>query len=388
MSGSIRQRGPRSWQVRVSAGKDPATGRYRYVAREVAGTKRDAQAVAAELASEVAKGGHRHSGKATVTELLELWLEHITAQGRAPATLASYRSSIDSRIKPALGRVRIDRLSGSDLDAFYTALLKRGLNPLSVRKCHAILSAALRQALRWGWIDRSPIERSPPPSPRHREIAIPTPQEIRALLTECDRSNPDLGSIIYVAATTGLRRAELCGLRWEDVDFEKATVTVRRSISDAASVVEVKDTKTHAARRIAVDSSTVLVLERHRELAKQRATVAIGTDVKQNAYVWSQVLDASVPYRPDRLTGNFITLRDRLGLGHITFHSLRHFAATTLAAQGVGIRTIAGRLGHVDPNLTLSTYAHFLDVADREAATAMEKLAPLISPGTSTAEHG
>ncbi len=90
-----------------------------------------------------------------------------------------------------------------------------------------------------------------------------------------------------------------------------------------------------------------------------------------SAYVWSQELDASVPYRLDRVTGAFRTLRDRLDLRHVTFHSLRHFTATTLAADGVSIRTIAGRLGHANPGITLRTYAHFLDATDREAADAL-----------------
>jgi len=90
-----------------------------------------------------------------------------------------------------------------------------------------------------------------------------------------------------------------------------------------------------------------------------------------SAYVWSQDLAAAAPYRPDRVTGGFRSLTHRLGLAHVTFHSLRHFSATALAGQGVGVRTIAGRLGHANPSLTLRTYAHFLDVADREAAAAI-----------------
>jgi hypothetical protein len=89
------------------------------------------------------------------------------------------------------------------------------------------------------------------------------------------------------------------------------------------------------------------------------------------AYVWSQTLDASEPYRPDRVTGIFRNLTDRLDMPHITFHTLRHFAATTLAGTGVSVRTIAGRLGHTNPNLTLRTYAHFLEAADRDAALAI-----------------
>jgi integrase len=159
-----------------------------------------------------------------------------------------------------------------------------------------------------------------------------------------------------------------------DIDFENATMVVARSISDTPGHVVVKDTKTHAARRMALDPMTVEVLRGHRETVNQRANAA-GVTVASTGFIWSQSVDASEPYRPIRVSGTFRGVRDRLGLTNVTFHGLRHFSATALAGQGVGIRTIAGRLGHANPNLTLRTYAHFLEVADREAAAAMGQLA-------------
>ena len=199
-----------------------------------------------------------------------------------------------------------------------------------------------------------------------------------------------LTSLIYAAATTGARRGELCGLRWTDVDFETATLTISRSISDAGRMVAVKDTKTHQARRMALDTGTIAVLRRHKDWAEERATFA-GLALSPTSYVWSQAFDCSEPYRPDRVTGSFWSLRDRLALRHLTFHALRHFSATTLAAHGVGVRTIAGRLGHANPGITLRTYAHFLDVADREAATllgeAMGSLYPASAKRSSAASN-
>jgi len=162
------------------------------------------------------------------------------------------------------------------------------------------------------------------------------------------------------------------GCAWGDVDLDLETLTIARSISDAGKVVAVKDTKTHRARRIALDGSTVDVLRQHRKLMEERAEVTV-TKLGPSSYVWSQDLDASAPYRPDRVSGAFVWLRDKLGLPHVTFQALRHFSATTLAGQGLGVRTIAGRLGHTNPGITFRTYAHFLDTADREAAAAMGK---------------
>jgi integrase len=314
-------------------------------------------------------------------------MTHIEAHGRAPSTLARYRSAIRANIVPALGNLRIDRLGPAQLDLYYASLAKSGLSPLTVRKSHAMLSAALNQAFKWGWIDRNPAERASPPGIRQKEIVPPTAEEIRRLLDACEQSNPDLGSLIYMALTTACRRGELCGLRWSDVDLDKATLVVARSISDASGDVVVKGTKTHQTRRIALDPSTVEVLRRQLGRADGRAQLA-GVGLGPASYVWSQDLDGSTPDRPDRVTAAFVGLRNRLGLRHLTFHALRHFAATTLASSGLGVRTIAGRLGHANPSVTLRTYAHFLDVADREAATPLGAVVaalasrPAIEPST------
>jgi integrase len=259
-------------------------------------------------------------------------LDHIEMQGRAPTTLVRYRSAISTNIKPRLGRIAINKLGPADLDRFYGQLTRAGLGPLSVRKSHAILSAAFNQAVRWGWIDANPASRSSPPSIQAQEVRPPEFDELKLLLAAFANEHQDLGSLIYLAASTGARRGELCGLRWSDIDLDSATLTIARSISDADKEVTVKETKTRHARRIALDPSSVSVLREHLDRVETQATAA-GVTLVPAAYVWSQEADAASPYRPDRVTGNFRTLRDQLGLQHITFHSLRHFTATTLGRE-------------------------------------------------------
>jgi integrase len=157
------------------------------------------------------------------------------------------------------------------------------------------------------------------------------------------------------------------------VDLDASTLMVRRSITDTSGGVLEKDTKTHRARRLALDPSTVAVLKVHRLRMASRAGMG-GVDLAADAFVWSQSLDSSVPYRPNRVTDAFRNLRNRLGLNGLDFHHLRHFSATTLAGAGIDVRTIAGRLGHANPAITLRTYAHFLEAADRQAAEVMGRL--------------
>jgi integrase len=305
---------------------------------------------------------------------LERWLEHLRAVGRTSKTIDGYRSLVRSRLTPALGAKERRTLTPADLDRFYRALLAAKLSPTYVRHCHAAMSTALRQAVKWGWIDRSPAERATPPPVPHREVCPPTAEQIGQLLEELERLNHDLASMVYVAATTGCRRGELCGLRRSDIDLEEGTVVVRRSISDTSRGVAEKDPKTHRSRRIALDPSTVAVLRSQEIRMTARADLA-GVELWSDPFVWSQDLACREPYRPGRVTDTFRTLRNRLGMEDLDFHHLRHFAATTLAGAGVDVRTIAGRLGHANPAITLRTYAHFLEATDRQAADVMGKLA-------------
>lgn len=215
-------------------------------------------------------------------------MAHIEAQGRAATTMARYRSAISANINPRLGPLAINKVGPADLDRFYGQLAKTGLTPLSIRKSHSILSAAFKQAVKWGWVDLNPVLRASPPSIRGGEIRPPTRAELQQLLEACANSHEDLASLIFVAATSGARRGELCGLRWSDVDLDSATMTIARSISDAGRAVTVKDTKTHQARRIALDAATVEVLQSHRCRVTDRAAKA-GVEIAPCAYVWSHV---------------------------------------------------------------------------------------------------
>jgi integrase len=142
---------------------------------------------------------------------------------------------------------------------------------------------------------------------------------------------------------------------------------IRRAVSDLPGRVEVRSTKTGLIRRMALDEATSAVLEAQRDLAVQRCA-AVGAALNPEAYVWSQEPDYSEPMRPGRITSWFAELRDELGMTGMRFHHLRHFAATIMLAGGVDVRTVAGRLGHARPTLTLQTYAHVMEATDRRAA--------------------
>jgi integrase len=367
----IRERAPGVWEVTAATGRDPRTGRYGQISRTVRGTKRAANQAAAELLTEVA---NRSAGspEGSVGHLLDAFLDHANTRGLAPKTLLGYEL-LAKQAKADFGSVDLRKLTAARLDSYYRGLIRRGLSARTVGHHHAFLRSALRQGVRWRWIARSPADTASPPRAPSAEPEVPSIAQVRRLLTEAETYNPDLTSMLWVAATTGMRRGELCGLRWPDIDFASGTLTVRTSISDLPGRVEVRPTRSRRVRRIAIDPGTVAVLDRQRHAANDRCR-AFGAHLDDDAYVWSQDPDHGSPWRPDRVTHAFERVRERAGLSDIRFHHLRHFAATMMLSGDVDVRTAAGRLGHADSSVTLRTYAHVLEQRDREAAAVLGAL--------------
>jgi len=360
----MRELSPKRWELRVYAGRDPLTGRRRYLSRVVRGTRREAESTLARLVSSTEDQGPVPAD-VTVRQLLVAWLE-TCGDDLSPTTVREYRRMIETRIDPGLGDVVVRKLQPAQVDRLYTALrTQAGLSPGTVRKVHAILHRAFAQAVRWGWVQQNVISRTSPPRQVKTEHTPPDPEQVAELIEQAWSSDPAFGLFLHLAAVTGARRGELCGLRWTDIDFEDRSLVIRRSVIDVRGV-EVKDTKTHAARRLAIDPATLELLLERRKAAEETAA-AFDVALDPHAYLFSFDPTCARPVRPDGMTNRFVTLANRTG-ADVRLHDLRHFAATRLLAAGVPVRTVSGRLGHADASMTLNVYAHFVATSDRQAA--------------------
>lgn len=374
MRGHIRQRGD-AWELRAYVGRDPVTGRKKYLTRTFRGGKRAAEGALSKFVVEVGGGGHA-SRDATVSDLIKQWLQ-LASPELSPTTARGYRWIVDTYIVPTLGTVPLARLRPAQLDAFYAHLRDKGgargrpLAPATVRQVHAILRRALGQAVRWGWLATNPAMQATPPRIRRPEVAPPEPADVLQLIDAADAEDPDLAAFLRTSVTTGARRGELCALRWRDLDLKARTVTISHNLVEGSEgrLVE-KDTKTHAARRIALDAATAEVLQIHRQRMDERARIC-GSAVGDDAYVFTRSVNGAEPWVPNEVTKVFIGLRNKVGLKNVRLHDLRHFAATRLLAAGVPVRTVSGRLGHANAATTLGVYAHFVEASDREAADAL-----------------
>ena len=175
-----------------------------------------------------------------------------------------------------------------------------------------------------------------------------------------------------LSAATGARRSELLALRWDDLDLVRGVVTISRGVVNGPDGLVEKDTKTHQARRVTLDSATLAVLAAHREAAVQRARMAQVAPLS-GALLFSRDGLGEEPWYPDSITRRFHRLCGA-GLEGVRLHDLRHYVATQLLAAGVDVRTVAGRLGHRNAATTLNVYAHFLPEADRRAADVLADL--------------
>jgi integrase len=290
-----------------------------------------------------------------------------------------YRAILDRRIIPKWGDTPLRKVRAVDLDRWYGELRSRGgprSTPLAantVMRVHAVLHRALGQGVRWGWLTTNPADHATPGRPKRNEIAPPSPDAVVMLIEKAGTVNPALPVFLRLAAGTGARRGELCALRWENVDFEGRQLVIDRALVEIGGDVIEKDTKTHAARRVGLDTGTLEMLRAHRAEREDLAR-ACGATVLPDSFLFSHEVDGSEPWRPGYVTTAFTRIRDELGLGTVRLHDLRHFTATRLLAAGKDIRTVSGRLGHANAATTLGVYAHFLQASDHDAADAIGAL--------------
>jgi integrase len=378
------------WELIVYVGRDPLTGRKRQRSQTVRGGRRDAERALAKLIGDVYEGRIAVGAPAaTVDELFERWLD-LAADDLSPSTLREHRRIVRTRISPALGRVPITKLTSARLDAFYRALGRDGrLSPGSIARTHAVLRRALHQAVKWGWITTNPATNATPPPVRRRQRKLLVLTDLQQILDEAARAGAGFALFFRLSATTGMRRGEVCALQWSDLDVETGTLTISRAVVSVPDGTIVKDTKTHAVRRLVLDEETMAQLvgyQQDRDTQLRRLGLP---PLSLESFVFSSDPLGTQPWHPDTTTHAFRRLSRKVGLTGVRLHDLRHLHATQLLAAGVPVRTVSGRLGHAQTSTTLNVYAHALAASDREAALTFSRLMKRTEPTSSpTPETG
>jgi integrase len=365
---------PGVWRLRVYVGDDPTSGNPRQLSRTVRGGARAADGELARFVTEVVRGEVPMGADQTLGDFLDSWLEFIEPH-RSPTTIRGYRDKV-RRWKSAAGSKRVSKLTAEDLDRTYARWIEDGAAPTTVRHCHRVLAAALRQAQRWGLITRCVTDMARPPAGTHRPAPDFDPSVWRAVMLDLGEREPVTAMAVLLAGVTGARRGELCGLRWSDIDRGRGQWAISRSIRHGLVKTElvVAPTKTGAARRVSLDARTLELLAEYRRQTEEWA-VSAGVDVSPDGYILTLDPRGLTPLKPDTVTAGFTRSARRVGV-RLRFHDLRHMSASLLIAAGTDVLTVAGRLGHADPSTTLRIYAHAFEARDRQAAEVMGALLP------------
>ncbi|HWH33848.1 MAG TPA: site-specific integrase [Acidimicrobiales bacterium] len=364
----MRERGPGRWQLRAYEGVDPITGKDRYRTRAFQGTKRQAQSALAALVTEVDAGVVAPSAK-TVATLLEEWLAHIEHLGRSPSTLYGYGRLV-AQLPDGFKALPLKKVTPKVVDDLYRFLGQtKSRSPATVLRFHTVLRAAFAQAVRWGWIERNPIDRVTPPRVHRHEIEPPPIEDVLRVLKRATASrNPENALVFRLLAATGCRRGEACALQWHDVDFasEPVQVLIRRAVLEIEKKLIVQGTKTHAVRNVGLDEETSRLLREHRDRAVERGTAA-GVPPRPTDFVFERAPGSGEPLPPDRIGQAWYRLCRELGV-KARLHDLRHLQASLLLDAGEAVTTVAARLGHRDTSTTLKVYGHLMPGADTRAA--------------------
>ncbi len=361
MRGTIRRRGKHSWQIAVSAGFDPKTGRRIRIWRTVRGTRKDAERELARLLHEAAHGTLVDPGRATVEEWLRTWLD-LKRPTLSTKTYERYEEIVRLHLVPALGQIRLHRLHPHHVQRLYADLLEAGKHPRTVLDVHRTLHAALETAVRQQVVGRNVCDAVEPPKVPSRELRVLTEEELRTVLRAAEGTR--LYVPILLAALCGLRRGEVLALRWGDVDLERGVLYVRRSLEETRWGLAFKEPKTGRSRAVAMPPQVAEALRRHRKAQLEERL--------QQGPAWQDydlVCPAAngAPWWPSNFRREFERFWRTLPVPPFTFHALRHTHATHLIRSGADIRTVAARLGHSTPTLTLNTYGHELPGAQEEA---------------------
>jgi integrase len=369
VKGYIRARGPDRWQVVVNLPR--TAGKRTQFFETIKGTREDAEARLKEL-------GERRKAKidprTTVAAYLDFWIEYKTTNDDLRAsTTTRYKQILDTHVIPLVGKMKIAELRRTDINRIYTTAKKHGnvktgggLSAQSVTHIHRVLFAALQDAV----IVHEVLEQSPCPKRKQRTNgkekmrALDRPELLKLISTSVGTR---LHTPILIAASVGLRRGEVLGLKWTDISFSKNTVSVARSLQPDLTIVA---PKTDAGRRtVHMPADLAEALRRHKAEQNERR-LATGAGYKDQGFVFTDIEGG--PWKPASIATLFRSIAKRSGLGHLRFHDLRHTCASLLLDARFPITTVAQIMGHASAAVTASIYAHAIPKTSEDAAVAMD----------------
>jgi integrase len=305
----------------------------------------------------------------TVGEYLDRWLNDSDRGSVRTSTYERHEQIVRLHIKPAIGRVKLSKLTPAHVQGLYRDKLDSGLSPATVQKIHAVLHKALAQALKWNMIPRNAADVVKAPRPAPEEMHPLSPDEARRLIEAV--SGDALEALYVLAVQTGMRQGELLALKWEDVDLNEGVIHIRRTLMRRGGRVALGEPKTKGSRRpVHLTDMAVAVLKTHLERQLEEIE-RLGDLYRDNGLVFTSGVGTLI--NPTNLRRrSFAPMLQRAGLPRVRFHDLRHTCATLLFSKGAHPKHVQELLGHATVAITLDTYSHVIPGMGNYTARAME----------------
>jgi integrase len=368
-TGQIVGRGRHRWLVRVYLGRDRETRKRRYHSRMVHGPVRHAQSYLNKVLREHDLGRQVDGADVTLNEYLDRWLETAAKPRLREKSYRSYESLLRRYVRPSLGPRNLAAICPLDIQAVYHELVERDLSARTVRYTHSVLRSAMRQAIRWRLLAEDPTNGAQLPRQRRRELRVLTAEQSRSFL-EAALETP-YGPVFAVALTTAARPSEYLALKWQDINWERGTVSVARTLEKVSGGWRFAETKRARSRRVIKLQEWVLELLQH---------LSTKTNPKSACSGWHEAADlifttsSGRPVYAGKLAKMFKSVLRKTGLPAIRLYDLRHTGATLALAAGVPPKVVSEQLGHASAAFTLDVYSHVLPHMQEEAAAKVEAL--------------
>ena len=373
----------RKWQLRVSTGKDLRTGKYKVKVKTVRGTYTEAKALLREFADEVEKGNVQNRTSWTFREYCDYYIERREPYNEVAATTLVRQRTFFRAASMHIGHANLAAITPAALNDMYLAMLKGDTisgNKASgayINQIHRNIKLVFDKAIGEGIISSNPCDKANPPKSDSKEKHVLNPDQARLFIAMLDeREEHDMAYLL--AITLGLRRGEICGLSWGDVDFDRGLVDIHHSYDALGNL---KSTKTKSGTRLLpLTEGTAEALRKHKDAQLKRFDRTNYYRRPKEGYIKQ---DETTPVivgvsgervHPGRLGNWWRADRSKFGLEDLTLHELRHTYLTLLALSGVHPKVMQELAGHYSSQITMDIYTHVNVDAKREAAEAVAKV--------------
>jgi integrase len=356
--GYITKRSKSSYSVVISI---PGTTKRKWYT--IKGDLKEARRFLTEKLRELDTGMLIDNKNMTFEQFLNYWYSERCLSKLSPTTYESYRRNLDKYIIKELGYIKLEDLLPLHLQTFYRKCSNKGLSNTSVIYIHRIIHCALKQAMKWQLLIRNVADCVELPKKERYEAKVLDSLDILKLITSI--KDTQIYIPIMIAISTGMRRGEILGLTWDNVDLINGTIKIVQALYPTKSGLTILPPKSQKSRRIISISPTLIKILKEYKLEQQKKIINIENIYKQNFVVCNE--DSS-PYNPTKLNHSFKDILKAHRLPEIRFHDLRHTHASLLLSQGVQPKVVSDRLGHSTIAITMDLYSHTYEAVDKEVA--------------------